>query len=221
MCQVIRMRTTIIPQELLTYMAAHGMPELPAMPALRERTAALGEQARMQIDTHQGQVMALLLRMIGARRVLEIGTFTGMSALWMASVLPPDGQLHCCDISGEWTSIALDAWREAGLADKIHLHLAPALTTLPGFKDGTFDAVFIDADKGNYQNYVNESLRLLRVGGLMMIDDTLWYGEVADDSEQGKIVTTIRAVNDAIAADARWQSVILPIGHGLTVAMKL
>ena len=214
------MRQTIVSQDLTEYMAAHGAPEQPVMAGLRAETARLGTPARMQIDRHQGQVMQWLLRMTGARRVLEIGTFTGMSALWMARVLPDGGELHCCDINGEWTEIAREAWAEAGLTDKIHLHLAPALETLPKFQDGSFDAVFVDADKGNYQHYINHALRLLRAGGLLMVDNTLWGGSVADENDRDQITETIRAVNDALAASPHWHSVMLPVGDGLTVAIK-
>ncbi len=214
------MRTSFVAPELLAYMAAHGQAELPVMAELRARTAKIGTPARMQIDAHQGQVMAFLLKLVGARRVLEIGTFTGMSALWMVRNLPEGGELHCCDINAEWTAIAQKAWAEAGLADKIHLHLAPALETLATFKNESFDAVFVDADKGNYQNYINAALRLLRVGGLLMVDNTLWDGEVLDETSSDKIVKTIRGVNDALAADLHWYSTILPIGDGLTVAVK-
>jgi len=196
------------------------VPEIPVMAELRARTAALGEQSRMQIDPYQGQVMAWLLRAFNTRRVLEIGTFTGMSALWMASVLPDDGKLHCCDVSADWTVIAQEFWAKAGLDKKIHLHLAPALETTAKFSDAHFDAVFIDADKGNYPNYITEAYRLLRHGGLMMIDNTLWSGEVADPAAQDKITHTIRGVNDAMATDTRWHSIILPVGDGLTLAVK-
>jgi len=201
-------------------MTAHGAPEHPVMAELRVRTAALGEQSRMQIDAYQGQVMAWLLRAFNVRRVLEIGTFTGMSALWMASALSENGELHCCDISAEWTAIAHEFWAKAGLDQKIHLHLAPALETTATFTDAHFDAVFIDADKGNYPNYITEAYRLLRPGGLMMIDNTLWSGEVADPAVWDKITQTIRGVNDAVAQDARWHSIILPVGDGLTLAVK-
>jgi predicted O-methyltransferase YrrM len=214
------MRSSFFAPELLAYLAAHGAPELPVMAELRALTTKLGGAAQMQIDQHQGQVMAFLLRLIGARRVLEIGTFTGMSALWMASALPDGGELHCCDINGEWTDIARWAWREAGLADKIHLHLAPALETLPKFQDGFFDAVFVDADKGNYPGYIEHAHRLLRAGGLLMIDNTLQHGEVLNENSNSKVVATIRRVNDTLANDSRWQSVILPIGDGLSVAIK-
>ncbi len=215
------MRTSFFPPEILSYVAARGMPELPVMPELRARTAALGDIAGMQIDAFQGQVMAWLLFAFSARRVLEIGTFTGMSALWMVNALYEGGELHCCDINGEWTGIAREFWAKAGVADKIHLHLAPALETLPKFENDFFDAVFIDADKGNYPHYIEQAHRLLRPGGLMMIDNTLWSGEVVDAKAQDKVVQTIRGVNDTLAADTRWRSVILPIGDGLSLAVKI
>lgn len=213
------MRSSFFAPELLDYMIAHGAPDLPVMPQLRAQTEKLGTPARMQIDAHQGQVMQLLMQMIGARKILEIGTFTGMSALWLARALPDDGELHCCDINGEWTGMAKDAWEQAGLADRIHLHLAPALETLPQFADADFDAVFIDADKGNYPGYIEQSHRLLRTGGVMMIDNVLWGGDVVRRSHD-KIVNTIQSINDNLAKDARFHSVILPIGDGLTLAIK-
>jgi predicted O-methyltransferase YrrM len=187
------------------------------MAGLRHNTAALGDIARMQIDSHQGQVMQFLLRLIGARRVLEIGTFTGMSALWMAQAAD---ELHCCDINGEWTAIAQQAWHDAGLAEKITLHLGPALETLPQFADGFFDAVFVDADKRNYPAYVDAAHRLLRTGGLLMLDNTLWHGEVANPQTDDKWAAMMRDFNAQMAADGRFLSCILPIGDGLTVAVK-
>jgi len=215
------MRSSFFPAEIFDYITARAMPELPVMAELRAHTAALGEQARMQIDPYQGQVMAWLLYAFSARRVLEIGTFTGMSALWLASALYEGGELHCCDINGEWTDIAREFWAKAGMDKKIHFHLAPALETLPKFDNDFFDAVFIDADKGNYPNYIEQAHRLLRPGGLMMIDNTLWGGEVADAKAQDKITQTIRSVNDTLAADQRWRSVILPVGDGLSLAIKV
>ncbi len=213
------MRKSFYDPELLNYMAAHGAAELPVMAELHQRTMQFGQAARMQIDMHQGQVMMFLLQLMGAGRVLEIGTFTGMSSLWLARALPDNGELHCLDINGEWTEIARDAWKTSGLESKIQLHLAPALETLPKFADGSFDVVFIDADKGNYQNYVEQSHRLLRSGGLMMIDNTLWNGEVTAMSDD-KIVNTIQQLNDRLADDTRFRSVILPIGDGLSLAIK-
>ncbi|HRJ12342.1 MAG TPA: O-methyltransferase [Alphaproteobacteria bacterium] len=215
------MRSSFFSPELLAYLTEQGMAELPVMPELRRRTAALGEVARMQIDAHQGQVMTFLMQLIDAKKIIEIGTFTGMSSLWLARALSDGGELHCCDINGEWTDIARFAWKESGLEHKIQLHLAPALETLPKFADGEFDAIFIDADKGNYPNYIEQSCRLLRRGGLIMIDNTLWGGEVLNANSSDKVVKTIQSVNNKIHADARFQSVILPIGDGLTLAMKI
>jgi predicted O-methyltransferase YrrM len=215
------MRTRFFSTKLLNYITARGMPELPCMPALRIETEKLGTPARMQIDTHQGQVMAFLVQLTGARRVLEIGTFTGMSALWLARALPDGGALHCCDINGEWTDIARRFWEQSGMSDKITLHLAPALETLPIFADDFFDIVFVDADVRNRKNYVDESYRLLRTGGLLMVDNTLWRGEVVHDTSDEKWLSIIKELNDALAADPRFQSVILPVGDGLTLAMKI
>jgi predicted O-methyltransferase YrrM len=218
---VFFMRTSFFSPELLNYITSRGIPELPVMAELRAQTEKLGTPARMQIDAHQGQVMAFLVQLTGARRVLEIGTFTGMSALWLARALPAGGALHCCDINGEWADIARAFWKKSGLENKITLHLAPALETLPKFADDFFDVVFVDADKGNYQNYIDAAARLLRVGGLLMVDNTLWSGEVVDEHTIDKVTRTIQGVNNKLAADPRFQSVILPIGDGLTVAIKI
>lgn len=214
------MRQSFVSLDILNYMIAHGEAELPLMAELRTETEKLGTPARMQIGAHQGQVMAFLLRLVGARRVLEIGTFTGMSALWMASVLPDGGELHCCDINGEWTEIACKFWKQAGMADKITLHLSLALETLPTFADGSFDAVFVDADKGNYQHYIDHAARLLRPGGLLMVDNTLWSGDVLNEQTTDKVTRTIQQVNGTLAADTRFYSVILPVGDGLTAGIK-
>lgn len=215
------MRKSFFDLELLDYMTAHGVAELPVMPALRQQTLQFGQAARMQIDAHQGQVMYFLMQLIGAKKILEIGTFTGMSSLWLARALPDDGELHCLDINGEWTALARDAWKKSGLENKIHLHLAPALETLPKFADGSFDAVFIDADKGNYPGYIEQSHRLLRRGGLMLIDNTLWSGDVTQKNSNDKIVKTIQKINTDLTQDARFHSIILPVGDGLSFAIKI
>lgn len=214
------MRQSFFDPELLAYMTQRSVPELPVMAELRTRTAELGTPARMQIDPYQGQVMMFLMQLIGARRILEIGTFTGMSALWLARALPDGGELHCCDINGEWTDIARDAWRAAGLENRIHLHLAPALETIAKFTDGGFDAVFIDADVRNRSHYLDAAHRLLRVGGLAMLDNSLWRGEVANLQCDDKWVAFMRETNDKLAADVRFHSVILPVGDGLSLAVK-
>lgn len=178
----------------------------------------------MQISPEQGQLMALLVRLIGARRIVEVGTFTGYSALVMALALPADGQLIACDVNEAWTSIGRRYWAEAGVADRIALYLAPALTTLDELladgAAGSVDLVFIDADKATYAAYYDRALRLLRVGGLILVDNTLWHGAVADPSRTDRDTVAIRAFNQALVADNRIDLSLIPIGDGLTLARK-
>jgi predicted O-methyltransferase YrrM len=178
----------------------------------------------MQIAPEQGQFMRMLIRLTGAKRCLEIGTYTGYSSLSVALALPDDGRIVCCDVSEEWTSIARRYWQEAGVAHKIELRLAPALETLDGLlaqrAQGTFDFVFIDADKGNYANYYERALQLLRPGGLIAIDNTLWYGHPADANNQEPDTVAIRALNEKLHADARIELSLVPIGDGLSLVRK-
>ncbi|TME34233.1 MAG: methyltransferase domain-containing protein, partial [Chloroflexi bacterium] len=187
---------------------------------LRERTASLPEHG-MQIAPEQGAFMALLVRAIGARRCLEVGTFTGYSSTAVALALPADGQVVCCDVSREWTDIAREAWAEAGVADRVELRLGPALETLDGLladgAAGSFDFAFIDADKPNYDGYVERALRLVRSGGLIAIDNVLWSGRVADASVDDESSNAIRALNEKLATDARVDVAMVPIGDGLTL----
>jgi caffeoyl-CoA O-methyltransferase len=176
----------------------------------------------MQIAPEQGAFMTLLCRVSAARRVIEVGTFTGYSALALARGLPDDGRLLCCDVSEEWTAIARRYWKEAGVENKIELRIAPALDTLRSLPivDG-FDLAFIDADKENYLAYADEIVPRLRQGGLLLVDNTLWSGEVADPTiVEGDNLLAIRAFNDAFAADPRLDVVVLPISDGLTLARK-
>ena len=200
---------------LLAYVRAR-VPEHPVLAALRERTAAMPESS-MQIAPDQGAFMAILVRLTGARRIVEIGTFTGYSSTVMALALPDDGQIICCDLSAEWTDVARQAWSDAGVADKVDLRLAPAATTLATLEAGAFDLAFIDADKTGYDTYYTECRRLVRPGGLILLDNTLQGGRVADPAEDGDSVRAIRAVNDRIVADDGVESVILPIADGLTI----
>jgi caffeoyl-CoA O-methyltransferase len=190
---------------------------------LREETAGL-EHADMQIGPEQGQLMALLLELLDARRVLEIGTFTGYSALVMALALPEDGRVVACDVSEEWTSIGRRYWEEAGVAHKIDLRLAPAAETLQALladgREGTFDFAFIDADKEGYDRYYELALRLVRTGGLVAIDNTLWEGKVADPSATDADTEAIRALNAKLRTDERVTLSLLPVGDGLTLALK-
>ena len=214
-------RTIAVDDALYDYLAAHSLRELPLLARLREETASL-PMSRMQIAPEQGQFMNLLVELLGAERIVEVGTFTGYSAICMAAALPAHGRLLCCDLSDEWTAIARAYWEEAGLADRIELRLAPALDTLDALLDegqsGCFDMAFIDADKTNYANYYARCLRLVRPGGLILFDNTLWNGSVADPADQEPDTVAIRALNDALLADERISLSLVPIGDGLTLA---
>lgn len=216
-------RTIAIDDDLHAYMLSVSLRETDLMRRLREETAALPQRS-MQIAPEQGQFMALLVQMIGARKCLEIGVFTGYSALWVARVLPDDGRLIACDTSEQWTAIARRYWEEAGVADRIRLHLAPALDTLDGLIDagetGSFDFAFIDADKGHYRDYYERSLQLLRPGGLIVIDNTLWSGDVADPQKQDADTVAIRRLNEFIHRDTRVEMSLLPVADGLTLVLK-
>lgn len=216
-------RTTPIDERLYKYLLEHSVRESDLKRRLREVTASL-EMSRMQIAPEQGQFMALLVELIGARRIIEVGTFTGYSALCMAEAMPVDGTLICCDVSDEWTGIARGFWREAGVEEHIDLRLAPALETLDTLlaqgKVGQFDLAFIDADKGNYAHYFERCLTLLRPGGLILIDNTLWDGRVADLEDKEEDTQAIRAFNDQLLEDRRVTISLVPIGDGLTLARK-
>jgi len=209
-------RTLDLTDDVVAYVHRFGVREHPVLGRLRERTAPM-EMANMQIGPDQGAFMAQIVRLLGARHILEIGTFTGYSSTVMALAMPPDGRMLCCDVSREWTDIAREAWQEAGVADRIALRLGPAVETLATLEDASFDLAFIDADKPSYDAYYEGCLRAVRRGGLIMIDNTLWSGKVADPSENDEQVTAIRALNEKIAADERVDPVILPIGDGLTM----
>ncbi|SDX69854.1 O-methyltransferase, partial [Thiocapsa roseopersicina] len=201
----------------------HSLRESDVKRRLRELTASL-EWSGMQIAPEQGQFMALLVELIGAQRIIEIGTFTGYSALCLAEAMPVDGTLICCDLSEEWTGIARGFWREAGVVERIDLRLAPALETLDGLLaqegEGQFDLAFIDADKTNYSQYFDRCLTLVRPGGLILFDNTLWGGHVADPQDQEEDTRAIRALNDRLLGDQRVTLSLVPIGDGLTLARK-
>jgi len=216
--------TLFLNDQTYDYLRSVSLREPEMMAALRAETAEQ-ELAVMQITPEQGQFMAMLVRLIHATRILEIGTFTGYSALAMAQAMPRGGRLVACDISEEWTSIAQRYWDEAGVADRIELRLAPALETLDrllaeGQTDG-FDLAFIDADKVNYSNYYERCLKLLRPGGLIMVDNVLWGGSVAEESNQEPDTCAIRSFNAAVKADPRVDISMVPIGDGLTLLRKL
>ena len=191
---------------------------------LRNETAKLSNGG-MQISTEQGRFMGLLLKLMHAKKTLEIGTFTGYSALVTAQALPEDGKLIACDVSAEWTDIGRKHWEEAGVAHKIDLRIAPALESLDNLiaegHRGTFDFAFIDADKSNYVAYYEKAMELVRPGGLIGVDNTLWYGKVADSSVQDEDTVAIRAINQRMNDDSRVHVSVVPIGDGLTLAYKL
>ena len=209
--------------DLQRYLTLHSVRETAAQRALREATAS-HPHAGMQIGPEQGQFMALLVRLIGARRALEIGVFTGYSALTVALALPADGTLLACDISDDYTRIGRPFWQQAGVAHKIDLQLAPALQTLDaqlaGGGAGSFDFAFIDADKSAYDAYYERSLELVRSGGLIAVDNALWSGAVADPADQRENTNAIRALNAKISADPRVSCSLVPIGDGLFLARK-
>jgi caffeoyl-CoA O-methyltransferase len=209
--------------KLYNYMLAHGQNDDPVLRDLiRETQEKLGRRAGMQIAPEQGTFMTILARAIGARRAVEVGTFTGYSAICIARGLPADGSLLCCDVSEEWTAIARRYWEKAGVAGKITLKLAPALDTLRALpSDATFDFAFIDADKTNYRHYYEEVLRRTRAGGLILVDNVLWDGAVLDEKDQTDDTKAIRAFNDFAVTDKRVELVMLPISDGLTIARKL
>jgi len=216
-------KTFTLSDELYQYLLSASIREPELLRRLREETAT-DSMARMQISPEQGQFMSLLVRLIGAKKALEIGVYTGYSSICVAQALPPNGRLIACDVSEEWTSIARRYWKEAGLSHKIELRLAPALETLDtllrqGGK-GRFDFVFIDADKKNYVNYYERSLQLLRPRGLIAIDNVLWSGRVADPAENDDDTVAIRDFNAKLRDDDRVEISLVPIGDGLTLAMK-
>lgn len=208
---------------LLDYFSAHAFREDSLLARLREETGAM-PRAGMQIAPEQGALIALLTKLGGARRAIEIGTFTGYSALVTARALPDDGHLVCCDVSDSFTAVARRYWAEAGVATKIELRLAPALETLAALRtaggDQTFDQVFIDADKTSYPAYYEQALALLRPGGLVMIDNVLWGGAVADPADTDADTEALRRLNATIASDPRVDHCLVPIGDGLTLARK-
>jgi len=207
-----------LPKRLAAYVVATGLRESAVQRRLREVTRRI-PMGTMQIGPEQAALMQILVRAIGARRCIEIGTFTGYSALAVALALPPGGRIICCDVSEEWTSIARKYWALASVTGKIQLKLAPALETLKALK-GPFDFVFIDADKTNYQNYFERCLKLVRRGGLIAIDNTLWHGRVVDRRERSADTLAIRAFNKRLHRDRRVELALVPIGDGVTLAFK-
>lgn len=209
--------------DLYAYLLESSLRESPLLKRLRDETAR-HPRAGMQISPEQGQFMQLLVKLMGARRYIEVGVFTGYSSLAVALALPAEGRVLACDVSEEFTSVARRYWKEAGVAAKIELKLAPAAQTLDeriaAGEAGSFDLAFIDADKANYKNYYERILTLLRPGGLAMVDNVLWSGAVIDPSDQDEDTVAIRAFNELLHRDERIDLSMVPIGDGLTLARK-
>ena len=211
-------RAPFLPEKIARYIERHAVREPAILRELRGATAKV-PMSGMQIGADQGQFMALLVKLMGAKRCLEIGTYTGYSALAVALALPRGGSIVCCDISAEWTAVGKAFWKKAGVAKKIDLRIGPALETLKTLK-GPFDFVFIDADKENYLNYYERCLKLVRRGGLIAVDNVLWSGEVANPDAIDSMTVALRAFNDRVHKDDRVEAAMLSIGDGVTLARK-
>jgi caffeoyl-CoA O-methyltransferase len=208
--------------EIHEYVVAHGTPPDAVQRWLIDETKSrVGDIALMQIAPEQGAFMTMLTRLLAVHRAVEVGTFTGYSALCIARGLGPGGRLLCCDVSEDWTDLGREAWQRDGVADRIELRIAPAVETLRALpRDEPIDLAFIDADKPNYANYYEELLPRLRTNGVILVDNTLWGGGIIDESRTDENTNAIRAFNDAVAADDRVESVLLPISDGLTLLRK-
>jgi O-methyltransferase len=215
--------TLTLTPDLHRYLLDHSLREPPVLAQLRAVTAAMPE-ANMQIAPEQGQLLSLIARTIGARRCIEVGTFTGYSSLAVALALPGDGQLITCDVSAEWTEVARRFWRAAGVESRIDLRLQPALRTLDELLQNgaasSFDFALLDADKGNYVNYYERLIDLVRAGGVICVDNTLWSGAVARPEINDRDTQAIRAFNDRAHRDERVDLSLIPIGDGLTLIRK-
>ncbi len=208
-------------EELFDYILSHGTPPDAVLRHLAEVTAAIGPQARMQIDAEQGSFLTWLTRTLGVRRAVEVGTFTGYSSICIARGLAPGGRLLCLDVSDEWTRIAREHWKQADLEDRIELLLGPALESLAALPDDEeIDLVFIDADKPNYHAYLEAVFPRLREGGVILVDNVLWSGAVVDPSDQEESTVAIRDFNDRVARDERFDRTMLGRFDGLTLLRK-
>jgi len=216
-------KSYLIPDKLYPYFHSISLRDTPLFKELRDITADI-PRGQMQVPPEQGQFLQLLVKLLGARKCLEVGVFTGYSSLAVALVLPADGKIIACDVSEEWTGIARRFWERAGVAGKIDLRIAPGVETLDSLladgQRGTFDFAFIDADKANYWNYYERAYELVRSGGLIAIDNTLWYGKPVDPSDQSADTVAIRDFNQKLYRDPRVFISMLPIGDGLTLALK-
>lgn len=215
-------RTLPLDDALYQYLLDVSLRESPLLARLRAETARLSN-ANWQIAPEQGQFMALLVRLSGARRIVEVGTFTGYSALCLAEAMGPQGRLICCDLPGDYNATARRYFAEAGLAERIEWRLGPALDSLAALEcegQGAFDLIFVDADKANYPAYLEQALRLLRQGGLLLFDNTLWSGRVLQPQPDSADTRAIQALNRALRDDARVELSLLPLGDGLTLCRK-
>jgi caffeoyl-CoA O-methyltransferase len=217
------MRNFTVTDEVRDYAAGHGSwPPDEVVERLRAKTQTLGGVAGMQIGDDQGQLLTMMARLVGAHRAVEVGTFTGYSALCIARGLAEGGTLLCCDISAEWTAIGVRAWEEAQLRDQIELRIAPALQTLRALpQEAVLDLAFIDADKTGYAGYWEELVPRVRPGGVILADNVLWSGRVVDQHDTDDDTEAIRAFNTMVAGDARVEVVLLTAFDGLTIARKL
>jgi caffeoyl-CoA O-methyltransferase len=212
---------TALTPPLYEYLVAHNPPQDDVLRDLAAETAALGPISMMQIAVEQGAFLTLLGHVIGARRAIEVGTFTGYSAISIARGLASDGRLLCCDVNEEWTDVARRYWKRAGLADRIELRLAPAIDTLHALpRTADVDVVFIDADKTSYRAYYEELLPRLSPRGVMVFDNVLWGGNVIDTGDQDESTVALRELNDFVAHDPRVESVMLPVADGLTLVRR-
>ena len=215
-------RSFLLSDDIAEYIVGHTESMDAVLTRLTERTLALGPVAGMQIGPDQAAFMTMLARFAGVANALEVGTFTGTSALCVARGLAPGGRLVCCDVSEEWTAIARDAWAEAGVDDRIDLRIAPALETLQALPtDAVIDLAFVDADKVNYLSYYEEIVPRIRPGGWIVADNTLWSGKVVDPEAADDDTVALRAYNDRAATDDRVTTVLLALADGLTVSQKL
>ncbi len=216
-------KTIGISDQLAAYIVEHGTREPEVLARLREETAAL-PQHRMQIAPEQGAFLAFLVELMGARRCVEVGTFTGYSSTAVALALPPEGRVVCCDVSEEWTSIARRYWGEAGVADKVDLRLGSAADTLDQLladgEEDAFDFAFVDADKSGYDGYYEQLLRLVRRGGLIVFDNMLWGGRVLDEDADDEDTRALQALNVKLAGDERVTVCLLPVADGVTLARR-
>lgn len=214
-------RSFLLSDPLDAYVREHTVPFDPVLERLTRRTEELGEISGMQIGPDQAALLTMLTRFAGVHRAVEVGTFTGTSALCIARGLQPGGRLLCCDVSEQWTAIARDAWEEAGVSDRIDLRVAPAAETLAALPtDASIDLAFIDADKPGYLTYYEELVPRLRPGGLLIADNTLWSGQVVDDADQSDATEALRAYNRRAASDERVTTALLALADGLTVSQK-